>query len=73
MCSRFPQVTSFKGSKEFFDKVDVEDKTFTPFEVSPCDSPTDPTRSHLTAAHVIFHRAASTNWYTNPTASRRSS
>ena len=34
MCSRLPQVTSFQGSKEFFDKVDVEDKTFTPFEVS---------------------------------------
>ncbi|TBU27908.1 lysophospholipase [Dichomitus squalens] len=26
------RVTSFKASKEFFDKVDAEDKTFTPFE-----------------------------------------
>ena len=28
------QVTSFKASKEFFDKVDAEDKEFMPFEVS---------------------------------------
>lgn len=46
----FPQVTSFKGSEEFFYKVKADDKEFKPFQVQQ-------QRLHVKATARLIHKS----------------
>ena len=57
MLTTVGQVTSFKASQEFFDKVEAEDKEIKPFKVG-CASVV----SNFAGAHLGRCRAATTSW-----------
>lgn len=57
MLTTVGQVTSFKASEEFFDKVEAEDKEIKPFKVG-CAS----MRIAYQTSHLGRCRAATTSW-----------